>query len=171
MALIVESWPPVSGAESFCSVAQFDLYWTNRNDLVTPALATAAKESALRQATAFLEQNFKWSGERNIVTQALAWPRILPYGLDADRKSVTSTEIPKAIVDATCELAKEALAGSLAPSVARGGQVESTSVGPISVKYAPGASVAKKYQLVELLVKNLLCGGGNNSISGTVRMS
>lgn len=166
--LIVESWPLVANADCYVSLADANTYWAKRNDTTWAAATSGERESCLRQATAFLDANFNWAGQRNLVTQSLSWPRILEYGLDADRKSVTSTEIPSILKDACCELAKDAMAGSLAETVERGGQVQSESVAGISVTYAVGASVSKKYQLVELLLRKLLAGGGN-SLTSMVR--
>jgi len=167
MALIIENGLQITGAESYASVADFDDYWTKRNDATTVALTTAAKEAALRQATAYLDANWTYIGERCSTLQALAWPRVLPDGLDADRRSISSTEIPLVLIQATCELAKEAASADLAPSLERGGAVKSKTVDVISITYADGAQAAKKYQLVELLLRHIISGGGN-SISQSV---
>lgn len=166
--LIVESWPLVSNADCYVSLAYANTYWSNRNDSTWAAATSGAKESALRQATQYLDDNYEWSGERNTTTQSLAWPRVLEYGLDSDRRSVISTEIPKAIKDATCELAKAALSGSLAANASRGGMIKEETVGPLSVTYMDGASSATKYQLVDLLVRRLVSGGAGLSLSSTV---
>jgi len=168
MTIVVEDGSRVTGAESYVTVAAFAAYWTARNDTTTAALATSVIEAALRQATAFLDANFKWMGLRVSTTQSLNWPRALPSGLDADGRSVSTIELPQVLKDACCELAKEAVAGSLAATVARGGAIKSQSVGSISITYADGASPAKKYQLVELLVRRLLDNGGN-SLTSSVR--
>jgi hypothetical protein len=78
MALIVETGQAGSTSESFASVADADLYHSNRGNTAWAAIAsTALKEAALRKATDYMEQSYRlrWLGYRHTEAQALSWPR------------------------------------------------------------------------------------------------
>ena len=67
-----------ASAESYASVLEADTYHSNRGNIAWTALATPAKEQALRKATDYLTQIYRerWKGYRVDNTQALDWPRL-----------------------------------------------------------------------------------------------
>jgi hypothetical protein len=68
-----------------------------------------------------------------------------------------SNMIPDQVKQAQCELALRALSGPLAPDLARGGMIQSKQIaGVISTTYAPGAPPGIVYQLVTMLLAELL---------------
>lgn len=96
-------------ANSYASVADGDAYhdghlyataWT--------AATTASREKALVFATRLIDAEFRFKGVKASTTQALQWPREEcrdPDGAD----DLASDAVPSAVVNATCELARELL--------------------------------------------------------------
>lgn len=73
------------------------------------AATTANKEKALGFATRLIDSQFQFGGVKGQSTQALQWPREDCPDSDAAGDSLTSNAVPKAVVDATCEMARELL--------------------------------------------------------------
>lgn len=165
--LIVEDGSKVAGAESYASVADADAYWLARNNSTWAAATNSAKEAALREAAMYLDNAFKWVGNRISQTQVMSWPRYVQA--DLDKKQVLQTEVPLRVVQAQCELALEALGGRLDPTLERGGQVTSESVGPISVTYAVGAPGRKRFPFVAMMLKDLIYGDASSISADAVR--
>lgn len=158
MALIVETGTGSSTANSLASVADADAYHLIRDNTAWAALTTAAKEAALVKASAYLcdEVRFPWIGTKaQGYAQRMPWPRT--SASEADGSAIPDTVVPWRIVDACCELAGVASAGTdLNPALERGGQVKSESVGSISVTYMDGAPLGTVYQAAFGLVHPLL---------------
>lgn len=163
MTIIVEDGTAKSDAESYASVANADAYWTARNVTAWGTATTAAKEAALREATLYLEGNYRWIGTRTWTTQALSWPRVIREGIDLNGKVLTSLMVPGELLKACCELAYEVISnGSLLPSMDRGGLVKSESVGPLAVVYMDGAPSLKSFPMVDMLLHPILSGGAKS---------
>lgn len=165
MSLIVEDGSQVPNSESYVSLAEVDAYWAARNDLTWADSWEINRESAIRQATAYLDANWIWLGDQVSYSQSRAFPRYFPGGIDKNRRLVGITDIPKDLKSASCELAKEALLSTLAPTLDRGGMVKSETIGPLSVTYLDGAPGTKKFQFVELLLRPFVQGGGDSITS------
>jgi hypothetical protein len=74
------------------------------------AATSATKDQALVMATRLIDALFQFNGTRSVSTQALQWPREDCRDPDADGwngGTVASNYVPRAVVDATCELARE----------------------------------------------------------------
>jgi hypothetical protein len=121
MTLIKEDGTGKTDANTYASVADGDAYheahlyatsWTGAT--------TTNKEKALALATRLIDASYQFNGWKTKSTQALQWPR--EGALDADRKTMAfsalqnvfgpyfeSDKIPKALIDATCEMARELL--------------------------------------------------------------
>lgn len=159
MALVVEDGTALSGAESYLSVADLDLYAASHG-LDLSGKTTEEKEIALRHGSEYLDGQYgaRWTGARRTRTQGLQWPRV--GGVDQDGFALAEDEMPTEIRNATAELAVLALAGPLTPDLSAGGNVRSESkrVGPIakSVEYAGGSPAPPRYRKVEQLVAPLL---------------
>lgn len=157
MAIVVEDGSGLPGAESYASVSDADTYQAARGRTLWAALSTNEKEQALRRATDWMLQEYRdrWQGTRMTETQALDWPR---YDVCLDGYWVATDTVPKEVVRACIEMAFRAASGDLLKD--QGAQVQSKSVGPISVTYAQGARQNVKYAAVDSMLRGLLSGGG-----------
>ena len=135
-----------SSANSYVSEADADAYaavsWWGSTWL---ALAADAKEIALISATSALE-TLTWKGKRCTPStddaakpQALSWPR---SDAACDGVAATCTLIPKAILDATIELAYQlsqnpsALQPGVTATAAAGTYTSKEKLGDLEVNYA-----------------------------------
>lgn len=166
MALVVEDGTGKADAESYISVADADTYFTNRGNATWAALATDAKEQALRKATDYMLATYglRWAGVRVTDTQALDWPRYNVPRRDAASMAYgalyyDSDEVPTAVARACAELAVRASADDLSPDLSA--QVKQETVGPISVTYADGARQDTRYKAVDLMLAQFLKGLGS----------
>lgn len=113
LVLIKEDGTGKVDANSYASAADGDAYhdghlyaapWT--------AASLANKEAALVFATRLIDSQYLFGGVKTTEAQALQWPREGCRDLDAGRWSggvVKSNVLPKAVVQATCEMARELL--------------------------------------------------------------
>jgi hypothetical protein len=122
LILIKETGSGLSDANSYANVADCDAYHDGHLYATAWTGATTAnKEKALVLATRFIDASYQFNGWKTKSTQALQWPR--EGAIDPDRKTLKlsalsnvfgpffeSDKIPKALVDATCEMAREVLA-------------------------------------------------------------
>lgn len=163
MALLVEDGSNVAGAESLASVAYADTYHSNRGNTAWAALATAAKEQALRKSTDYMGQKYRllWAGYRTNTDQPLDWPRSLVEIKDVNYIGtyVDQDSVPDEIKKACCELALMSLNGSLAPNVER--ETASEKVGEISVSYFQGSTLHTVYRAIDLMLKPYLRNNGS----------
>jgi hypothetical protein len=100
-------------ANSYASVADGDSYhdghlyasaWTGAT--------TANKEAALVFATRLIDSQFQFGGVKLDEDQVLQWPREGCHDPDADGwngGTVANSVVPKLVVEATCEMARELL--------------------------------------------------------------
>lgn len=162
MALIVETGAVVPGAESYLSVADADVYFTNRGNTVWSALTTAQKEQALRKATDYITSVYssRWKGVRtDPVHQVLDWPRAnvpkvgayTPYYMDFHT-------IPQELKNAEAELAVRAAAAELQPDLEK--DVVQETVGPISTTYDNNSPQAPRYPFVDGILRPYLTASG-----------
>jgi hypothetical protein len=70
------------------------------------AATTANKEKALAMATRLIDGQFQFEGVKVSDAQALQWPREGCLDPDSAGDSVAGNVVPKAVVDATCEMAR-----------------------------------------------------------------
>ena len=109
LTLIKEDGTGKVDANSYASAADGDAY--HEGHLYATAWSgalLASKEAALVMATRLIDSQFQFGGVRVKETQALQWPREDcrdPDGADF----LASDAIPKAVVNATCEMARELL--------------------------------------------------------------
>ena len=157
MALIVETGTGSSSAESFASVAQADTRLALFGNTAWGSLATAAKEQALRRATAYMEQAFRtrWRGTRLLRDQALSWPR---YGVEVDGWTVLSTIVPDDIADACIDLAAKASLAELNADLTRA--VVREKVGPLETEYSQYSAETVRYVAIDMAMAPYLRSGG-----------
>lgn len=175
MSLIVEDGTGLPNAESYCSVAFADTYWSNLADTVWSALTTAQKEAALRKATTFMVQLYRmrWKGRRVLITQALDWPRVgvvlEDFGGSQGRHGfgsyglfqVSYTIVPKELQSSCAEMAYRTLSGDLAADL--GQVVTSEKVGPLQVNYDKNSPQYIRYRAMDMLLKPYLVDGGSDA--------
>ena len=120
LTLIVEDGTGKPDANSYASVADADAYYDGHlYASAWTAATTGNKEKALVFATRLIDSQFQFNGWKAHDEQALQWPRercqdpdrgfpvtILLLAIGA---YVESNIVPKAVVDATCEMARELL--------------------------------------------------------------
>lgn len=116
LVLVKEDGTGLANANSYASAADGDAYhdghlyatsWTSST--------TANKEKALVFATRVIDSQYRFHGYRATTVQALQWPRSGCPDPDAAPDSpgvasLASNQIPTALINATCEMARALLA-------------------------------------------------------------
>jgi len=109
LTLVKEDGTGKATANSYADVADGVAYHEG-HVYATPwdNAGAAAQAVALVMATRLIDAEYQFNGVRAIAGQALSWPRrVCP---DPDSwEMLAFNAVPKAIVDATCELARELL--------------------------------------------------------------
>lgn len=165
MPLIVEDGSGLTDADAYVSVAEADAYnLSSANSAAWTAATTSAKELAIRQGTAYLDNLYRlrWLGRRFSDSQALSWPRA--FVVDEDGFAIAAYFIPTRLKRATVEAAIRALAGSLMADLADPGMVSRVrkKVGPIETEteYVGGNSPIPEYRVIRHLLKGLIHDSG-----------
>lgn len=152
MALTVEDGSVVSGADSYLSVDDADVYFSKHSSPVEWTEATTAqKEAALRYATQWLDINFTWESDIYSTAQTLDWPRVAFYD-DDDRTIGGVNNMPQALLDATAEMALEYLKGSF---VEGSTGIKRERIGSAEVEYAGSSGGQRSYGYVTRLLHKL----------------
>ena len=121
LTLIKEDGTGRADANSYASAADGDAY--HEGHLYASAWTAAAadrKAAALVMATRLIDSQYQFNGYRAESGQSLQWPRELCRDPDVNVAVLTgllrrfddyaaSDKVPKAVVDATCEMARELL--------------------------------------------------------------
>jgi plastocyanin len=153
--LIVEDGTAKTDSDSYISTVSANVYHANRGNTAWAALNTLGKESALRKATDYMAQvyRWRWAGVRKTSTQALDWPRSnvpipdSPGTYGSLSAYYDESSVPTAVQNACAELALRAAAGDLAPDVGRLTSKEKIDV--IEVEFAAGASPWVRYRAID----------------------
>ncbi len=121
LTLIKEDGTGKVDANSYANVADGDAYFDGHVYATTwTAASNANKEKALVMATRLIDSQYQFNGWKAHDSQALQWPRerchdpdkgpAVSFMLLANLGTyVEADEVPKAVIDATCEMAKELL--------------------------------------------------------------
>jgi len=121
LTLVKEDGTGVAAANSYASVADGDAYFEGHLYATAWTAATSGtKAAALVMATRLVDSQFQFNGYRANEAQGLQWPR--ERCPDPDRNLVTSSSlspvlthfvpsnlVPKPVVSAVCEMARELL--------------------------------------------------------------
>ena len=119
MTLVKEDGTGLANANSYASAADGDAYHAGHLYATAWTGATAdQKAAALVMATRLIDAEYQFNGLRSLDSQALQWPRV--NCLDPDKAPVLTSllqldpfvpasVVPKALVQATCEMARELL--------------------------------------------------------------
>jgi hypothetical protein len=156
MTLVVEDGSGLSTAESYISLAGANTRHTAFGNTAWTG-TDAAKEAALRRATAHMEQAYRqrWKGARLTQDQALSWPR---YNALVDGFALASDAVPDAVAHACADLALKALADDLNPDLTR--TVIREKVGPLETEYSAHGPEATRYRAIDQALAPYLTGGG-----------
>ncbi len=140
MALTVESGAGIAGADSYLALADADAHHAAMGAVAWAAAPAAAREAALRRATAAVDALFagRWKGSKAHPwsVNMLAWPR--RDVTDADGAAIVAADqVPHGLKTAVAEGARIELeqAGALADSLRA---VRRFALGPLSVELGPG---------------------------------
>ena len=139
--------------KSYCSLAEADSYWSDRNNTDWAEATESARSAALIRATEWIDTSFSWPGYVKADDQVLSWPRIHAY----DREGRLRKEIPQELKNAVAWLANESLSGNeLDPAQERGGQIRNVKAGSVAVEWNPGAPAGKSYRHVRTMLRNII---------------
>jgi hypothetical protein len=167
LALIKETGAGLANANSYANVADGDAY--HDGHLYATAWTAASEDNkavALVMASRVLDAEYQFSGTKAKDGQALQWPRMDcrdPNTGDA----VPENQVPKAVMEATCELARELLVADRTAAPPGEGQ-----------KYYNNGSVQTGYDktdtrpIIPKLVQTMLAKFGSliKSKSGSVKL-
>jgi len=105
ITVVVEDGSGVAGANSYRTTAQIDAWvLTNPHDTTWAALAQAAKDGYAVMACRVMNEHMDWDGWVVDADQALDLPR--SGMVDKNGNAVEKDEIPEAVQNAQCELAR-----------------------------------------------------------------
>ena len=135
---VVETGAGSATATSYTSVEYADDYFeVMPEETAWDALDCTTKEYYLMWATRLLDQKTTWRGSKAVTTSALRWPRANVR--DKDGNTVSSTTIPTALKNATCELARFLI--SYDPTTGQGGDnLKRIAVDVVEIEYQEGVS-------------------------------
>jgi hypothetical protein len=156
MTLIVEDGTNVANAEAYATVSYCDTYWSTRPTSSLSAVwavsTTANKESAIRIATQYLDNKYRWLGTRQYENQNLQWPRT---GVYSDRDVEQIALVPQNVKKAVAELAVRTLSNDLWPDLDKSNYVKREQIGPISVEYLLSAPTQSLFPVVNNMLRDL----------------
>ena len=109
LTLIKEDGTGKVDANAYANAADGDAYHDGHLYATAWTAATLAnKEKALVMATRLIDAEYQFNGVKTTVAQALQWPREDCF--DPDGSDVLASNIvPRVVLDATCEMARELL--------------------------------------------------------------
>jgi hypothetical protein len=147
LVLIKEDGTGKADANSYANAADGDAYHDGHfYPTAWPGATTANKEKALVMATRLIDAHYQFNGRKTSTEQALQWPR--DGAIDPDRSDTRlsalsnsigpyfdSDEVPKALVDATCEMARELLIADRTDAPDGEGVAQISLVGAVTIVF------------------------------------
>ena len=107
LTIIKEDGTGKADANAYANVADGDAYHAGNLYASAWTAATADNKAvALVMASRLIDAEYQFGGTRSVASQALQWPREDCPDPDAG-DMVAETMVPKAVVEAACELARE----------------------------------------------------------------
>jgi hypothetical protein len=142
MALTVVSDPLDPACNSYADPEEMLAYVTEQTNEVTAELWSDLSEEQqatyLVNATRSLDSLVQWIGDRYSGDQRLKWPR---YNAFVDGFELEITTFPRAVVEATCEMALWLMSNEGASSTVETPAYDSIRVGPISIRMRDNAGL------------------------------
>lgn len=157
---VIEDGTGITNANAYCSLAEATQYHDNHGGPAAWTSATqATKENAVRQATQYLDLNYKWKYVKTTSTQALEWPK--RYVQDWNGFAIAANVIPQQIKDACAHLALQVINGVvLIADLQDEGSIKriSNTVGPLSesIEYAGAERPEKSFVIADKLVRDFV---------------
>ena len=109
LTLIKETGAGLANANAYADVADGDAYHDGHLYASAWTVATTPnKTAALVMASRLIDAEYQFGGVRAVAAQALQWPRADCPSPD-DEDVLPDNAVPKAVVAATCEMARELL--------------------------------------------------------------
>ena len=109
LTLIKEDGTAKVDANAYANAADGDAYHDGHLYATAWAAATLAnREKALVMATRLIDAEYQFDGVKTTTAQALQWPREECRDVDGEYV-IAGNVVPKAVMDATCEMARELL--------------------------------------------------------------
>ncbi len=163
--------PVIVGKDSYVSLDMADTYFAAHGYTSWSALDDAAKETALVQASQFIDSvaRGKWKGVKTNPAQELAWPRT--GATDEDGLDIENSVIPVLLKNAVCEAALrvsqgEDLMKDTTPAVA-----SESIAGAVSKSYFEGTDNVTNYRKIYALISGFVTTDiGGSQKSGCVRV-
>lgn len=162
MALVVNNTPLDSANNSYASVAESDEYVATR--IVDEATRTAwedldedQKATYLVNASRTIDNLCEWIGDKYSRDQGLDWPRVNAY---VDGYIVDQITFPRAVVEATIEMAVWSMTNSGSVAVASNSQYDSIKVGPIAIDFNESSGIASNAYFPDIVAILLREYGG-----------
>ena len=150
MAFIAEDGTGLTNANSMATVAEFDAYFTDRNNKDMTSLPLEQKQALLIQGADYLRLAYEFKSEKLNPSQAMPFPRT-EYGLPADIKTANIILASKANDDTLIEDGER--------------RVKKEKVSSLEVVYDENdTQVGKRFTEVDFLVKPYLLGNDTSSV-------
>ena len=109
LILIKEDGTGKVDSNAYANAADGNAYHEGHLYATAWAAASAAnKDAALVMATRLIDGQYQFNGVKATDVQALQWPREDCHDPDGD-EALPADTVPKAVIEATCELARELL--------------------------------------------------------------
>ena len=107
LTLIKEDGTGKADANSYADVADGNAYYDGHLYATAWTSATTEKKTAaVVMATRLIDAEYQFSGVRAVATQSLQWPR-RQCRIPDEEEALPANAVPKALREATCELARE----------------------------------------------------------------
>ena len=151
ITLTVEDGTRPTGANTYASLADANAYWADRGNATWTDATDDEKSEALIKATAYIN-GLSWA-TGTPVGDDMAWPRsgaVAPSG-----GCFSMSMVPKAVVNATCYMAGEILAGN-DPLAMQDRPALEINAGAVGVKFDPNAPIAPQFPAVRSILRGFL---------------
>lgn len=172
ITLTVETGSASSIANCYASLAQATAYFTNRGSVTLwNTYTTEQQKAAIIKGAQFVDYNYPWVGFKTASKQAMQWPRQqempqYPYGtdqiatgiVDVGGWEISTTVVPTQVVHANLEMAMRFITTTTIIADQDRKTVRE-KVGDIEVEYDKASSVAKRYPVVDQLLRGLYESG------------
>ena len=168
--MIVETGEGLKNSDSYVDVDVADTYFASRGNIAWSSLSQEAKESALINATDFVDNVFRWKGVKSTSEQALRFPR--KNLIDIDGYEVRG--VPNVLKQAVCDAAFISSTGkTLFQTSEANGAVVSEKIGELAFTYDISKKKADQtlYDAINMKLRGLYVNtsGGSVFIGGIER--
>jgi len=166
LTLIKETGAGVNNANSYASASDCDSYHEGHlYGTAWTGATTATKEAALVMATRLIDGCYQFAGFKVSSAQALQWPRKLAIDPDGPRRTglcfdggvayFPSDTVPVAVVDATCEVARELIKADTTDATDGEGLQSISIAGAMSIQFDKKDQQAKIPETARLFLARL----------------